>query len=447
MRIRKFIILAALLTAGLSSLALANGLNLNGLGSRAVAMGGAFVALADDYSALFWNPAGLSTFKTRVLGFYGVDLIPSASYLMQVPQTNGLLTLVDAKTKTKHYLAGMLAYYQPINDRLVVGIGVYTPSGLGTAWDGNEFVDFQDYQLGVPASQNSPVYIYESRIGKVSISPAVSYKINDMVAVGAALNIDYGTFSLKRWAGAVSAGSPPQELDLGQYEDSSSGWGVGATFGVLFKPNKQWSFGATARTPSKITLSGTTLISNIDLLGLARQSGTEKSLTWPWWLAGGVAFRPREDLVFTADLQWTDWSEVDELATTYKDPNWSLFFTKAGQTVTPLKWEDRVQLRFGAEYMLYQNVAIRAGYYHDPSPAPDKTFTIFLPSYNFNGITIGAGWELGSLVIDIGAEILFGGQRTVDFAKWLYDPAYASSMPGIYDMNIFVPHASVSYKF
>lgn len=446
MKTRKSILLAVLLAAGLSSLSLANGLNLNGLGSRAVAMGGAFLALADDFSAAYWNPAGLSNFKTRVLGFYGVDLIPSASYLMQVPTGGGLLTLVDAKTKTKHYLAGMGAYYQPVNDRLVAGIGVYTPSGLGAAWDGNEFISLQDYDLGLAAGEHSSAYLWESRVGKISISPAVSYKINDRVAVGAALNLDYGMFSLKRWAGAVTLSSESR-LDLGQYEDSSKGWGIGATFGVLVKPSRTLSFGAAVRTPTKIKLSGTTLISNLDLLGLVTESDAEKTLTWPWWIGGGVAFRPRWDLVLTADLQWTQWSKVDEIETSYKNANWSLFFTKAGKTVTPLKWQDKLQVRFGAEYMLYQNVAIRAGYYYDPAPAPDKTLNILLPSYDFNGLTLGAGWDLGGLMIDVGAELLLGKERSVDFAKWLYDSAYASSMPGLYKMKILVPHFSVSYKF
>ena len=38
----------------------ANGLNLNGVGSKAIAMGGAFIGQADDFSAIFWNPAGLT---------------------------------------------------------------------------------------------------------------------------------------------------------------------------------------------------------------------------------------------------------------------------------------------------------------------------------------------------------------------------------------------------
>ena len=53
----------------LSSMALANGLNLNSIGTRALAMGGAFVGLADDFSAIYWNPAGIAHFKQKHFGF------------------------------------------------------------------------------------------------------------------------------------------------------------------------------------------------------------------------------------------------------------------------------------------------------------------------------------------------------------------------------------------
>ncbi|MCK5005015.1 MAG: long-chain fatty acid transporter, partial [Candidatus Aminicenantes bacterium] len=48
------------LMLGLSFGAYSNGLNLNGMGTKAISMGGAFIAVADDYSAVFWNPAGLT---------------------------------------------------------------------------------------------------------------------------------------------------------------------------------------------------------------------------------------------------------------------------------------------------------------------------------------------------------------------------------------------------
>jgi long-chain fatty acid transport protein len=36
----------------------ANPLDMYGFGSRAIGMGGAFTGLADDYSAVFYNPPG-----------------------------------------------------------------------------------------------------------------------------------------------------------------------------------------------------------------------------------------------------------------------------------------------------------------------------------------------------------------------------------------------------
>jgi long-chain fatty acid transport protein len=426
--------LALLTFLGLSPLANANGLNLNSLGSRALSMGGAFVGLADDYSAIFWNPAGMAQFDTRYLGFYSTDVIPSGSYLLQVPAQAGLLTVVDAKTQSKHYLSGLLAYYQPINDSLVAGIGVYIPSGFGSSWDGN---DFTGLSKGI-------AYEWESKIGLVTISPGVSYKINEMVSVGATLNINYGMFSMKRWAGSTNG------FDFGQYEMNLKGWGFGATAGVLVKASDMLSFGAAVRTPNRVKFSGETSISNIGLLGFKGSSDAETvspHLTFPLWLAGGVAFRPLDGLTLTGDLQWTQWSKVDQIELKFIDPYWSLFMTASGENKMHMEWKDALQVRFGAEYWLRENLAIRGGYYYDPSPTPDKTMNFLLPNYTFNVFTVGLGYALNGLVIDLGFEFLSGKGREVEYAKWLFDSEFANAQPGVYDMSIVVPNISISYKF
>ena len=92
----------------------ANGLNLNGLGTRAQAMGGAFVGIANDFSAVFWNPAGAAGFRKATFGFFATDLIPTATYRLEsaIPE----VPFVDAKTKTSHYLGflgGLLRADQP----------------------------------------------------------------------------------------------------------------------------------------------------------------------------------------------------------------------------------------------------------------------------------------------------------------------------------------------
>src|SRR5215207_4253179 len=43
---------------------LVHGQTFGGVGTRAEGMGGAFVAVADDASAVYWNPAGIATGAT-----------------------------------------------------------------------------------------------------------------------------------------------------------------------------------------------------------------------------------------------------------------------------------------------------------------------------------------------------------------------------------------------
>jgi long-chain fatty acid transport protein len=426
----KKILIALLCLVLLPALALANGLNLNSLGSRALAMGGAYVGLADDYSAIYWNPAGMSQFTSKTFGLYGTDIIPSGTYLLQV----GPMTVVDAKSQSKHYLSGLAAYYHPINDKLVAGIGVYVPSGLGAAWTGNDFV--------LVSAMRS--YEWSSRIGLITIAPGLSYKISDMISVGAALNVNYAMFDLKRWANVAGP------LDLGQFDMSVNGWGFGATFGVLVKPSDMISIGASFRTASSFTLKGQASITNFNLvppLYPPNSSDVQFKLSWPMWLAAGVAVKPCNKLIITGDLQWTKWSSVDKIDLEYTNPVWQIIMAASGQGELPLQWKDALQIRFGAEYKVTQAIALRAGYYMDPSPAPDDTMNVLLPSFDFNVLTFGVGYGLNSLNVDLGFEYLMGKERTIEYLDTLPGAKYPHAQPGKYGMNIVVPNISVSYKF
>lgn len=46
-----------------------------GVGARAIAMGGAFVAQANDFTALYWNPAGIATLGHNEIGFAHTDWV------------------------------------------------------------------------------------------------------------------------------------------------------------------------------------------------------------------------------------------------------------------------------------------------------------------------------------------------------------------------------------
>lgn len=412
----------------LSSLALANGLNLNGLGSKAVAMGGAFVGLADDFSAIFWNPAGIAQFKQKTFGLCGDDIIPNGTYKFD-------LALINAQTVSKHYLVGMAAYYHPIGENVVAGVSVYTPSGLGAKWDG---ADFSTITQGT-------AYDWTSTIGVVTISPALAFSLNDQIFIGVAANINYGMFDISTHAGAVDLPDPYPDVDLGQQTISLKGWGYGATVGILVKPVEMLSIGATFRSASKVKFSGDASISNLDALStipgdlygatIPTESEMGGEVTWPMWLAAGVAFRPVENLTLTADVQYTNWKKIDVVEFDFTDQMWKLIMEPEEKNKMLMHWRNATQIRFGAEYRI-NSFALRGGYYMDPSPAPDETMNVLVPNFDFKAIAGGFGFSLNGLQIDVSLEYLIAKDRDIPITE-------IEAMPGSYTMKIWAASVSV----
>ncbi len=402
-----------LLTLGL----LANGLNLNSLGSRAQAMGGAYVAIADDPSAVFWNPAGIASFKEKTAGIYLTDIIPSGSY-----QFSSLG--VDA-SYTKHYLAGLFSFYIPLNEKLVAGVAVYTPSGLGTQWDGKDFI---------PLSGGNELQ-WMSKIGMLTVSPVISYKLSSAISLGATLNFNYGMMTLKTSAGGQ------------QYAEDSSGWGLGFTLGVIARASDKLSFGLSFKSASKISLSGDVTMEVMKIYSalygteIPTTSGFTRDITWPMWLGVGVSFRPLDKLLLSADLHWTQWSKEDVMITNYENSLWKMLFslTPEKEEEMVLHWKDATQIRFGAEYEVSDKLAVRLGYYIDPSPAPDETMNVLLPSFDFNVLTFGLGVKGKGYCLDLGLEYLMGKERNI--------APTPENMPGVYNMKILVPSLSFTYRF
>ena len=51
-----------------------------GVGGRAMGLGGAYTAVADDASALYWNPAGLTSVEKRDVTFMHAQYLQSSFY-------------------------------------------------------------------------------------------------------------------------------------------------------------------------------------------------------------------------------------------------------------------------------------------------------------------------------------------------------------------------------
>ncbi len=430
------LLVVAVLAAGLTAGLFANGLNLNGTGARAVGMGGAFVGLANDYSAILWNPAGLAQLTKPTFGLSADFLMPSSKY------TVGTFSM---ETNKKVYPAGMLGYAQPLGSNIVVGLGAYTLSGIGASWNNTGVEEAWVYPY--PPAAFTPTLTpskWQSFVGSITLAPTIAVKVSEMLYLGASFNINYGFFKMDQWGEftMVAPNAPPSDIvaappvliNFGQRNLDVKGWGFGATVGVLVKPADWISLGATFRTASKVTMKGTTEIENFNLLGLENESDTEMKVTSPMWLAGGVALKPMDGLTVTFDAQYTNWSKLQSIGLTFTDPYWTAALEGAS---LELLWKNKTQLRFGAEYD-FGSFAIRGGYYYDPAPAPDETMNILVPSFTYNSVDVGFGYKAGNFTLDAVVQYLMGKDRAIG-ADY--------SMPGLYEMNILVPAIALSFDF
>ncbi|MBN1638231.1 MAG: outer membrane protein transport protein [Ignavibacteriales bacterium] len=383
-----------------------NGISLNSVGARAFGMGGAFIAYSIDGSAIYWNPAGLSFQKSSVY-LYGTDIIPMASYKFTAMG-------IDAKTKTNHYLTpGVFANYNLGN--ISLGLGVYVPAGLGAEWDGSD--------LKVFSGGNS--LEWESKIGVISISPTISVKATEQLSFGMAVNIYYAMFDLSKPAGPV------------QFTETSDGLGFGFTFGSLFKISDDISLGATFKTKAEVTMKGDAT-STVFFPGPTK-SEFERKVAWPMWVGGGVAVRPMDNLVLTLDAQWSQWSKSEDVLTAkYTDPIWNTAMTTSGGDKMTLHWKDCMQIRFGAEYWVSPDFAVRVGYYYDPAPAPDETVNILFPSSTNHVPTFGFTYKSDKFHIDVAGEYLIGGKRTIT--------PTLHNMPGEHQLNTLAFSIGVGYQ-
>ncbi|MCP5050562.1 MAG: hypothetical protein GY940_25585 [bacterium] len=398
-----------------------NGLNFNSIGSKASSMGTAFVGLADDYAAILMNPAGLTQMEKPTLSIFFTTIIPDASYNFELLGA----TFADTGSIENSYPSGTFAYFHPVSDKVVVGLGAFVPSGAGARWPGADLA----------LLSGGTEYTWHSKIFTITVAPVIAIKLTDNFSVGAALNVNFIKLIMERPGGG-------ETTPFFQYEERETGIGIGATLGIMYKPNDTISLGATFRAPVKATVDGTTKIPFLTALSFPGESASERTATWPTLAAVGIAVTPNDKLTITADIQYTNWKQWDSVPIEFAEASWKAIGLEEASEFT-FNWDDTVDFKFGVEYKVTPKLALRAGYYVDGSPAPTDTLNIMLPSTDYKVVTFGFGYKAGRLNIDFGFEYLSGEDRFVNPLNYLV----GSGMPGTHGMNIIVPNVAFTYEF
>lgn len=394
---------AALLIAA-TSLGFAGGYQINEHGARAMGMGGAFVALASDASAVFFNPAGLAYQRGVNVLLGGTFIMPSTAFTSATP------VRPEAKMNSQTFFPPN-AYFTYNMDDVTLGLGVFAPYGLGTewqpAWDGRYSAVKTDLQA-------------------LYINPSIGYRINDQWSIGAGVSFITGTATLNRKTRTFSSlvGPVPSASD-GDITLDGTGSGFGFNLGVLYKPTKEFSIGVSYRSLAKVKYEGDAKFTNMQALTTWFPGGTGSvEIPMPTNLQGGLAYQVTPEFMISADLQFVGWSSFEKLTITLPNgpngPGGALGTAPLQKTQVEIEnWKDSFIYRLGAEYTM-ESFTLRAGFIYDGTPQITPSVEPRLPDANRTEFTLGAGFMLTDNVnVDVAYQFISSADRTGSFSDYL----------------------------
>lgn len=468
MRILKIILMAtALLSLCIGSL-YAGGFALSGVGSRATAMGGAFRGLADDASAMYWNPAGLGFMEEMSIGLGGTFILPSAEWnskgTMFAYNGNPVQTMpgyTDKKYEAEKSLRSFpnLFITMAKNPRLKYGLGVFVPYGLGTTWDAYELPS------NLPATWGGSPLVYQagfpknemlSSIAIVDIHPSVAYQILPNLSAGLGISVLYGSIDLAKVAFYPDPANPPNPANPLTYQYkyapvtsdlSGTGIGYGANFGLLFKPIECLALGLSGKIPTKLPMEGEAEVylwkpqsATLPALKLGGKSDIDTDLNLPGDFGLGVSYKVMPNWIVNLDYTYTMWSTLEKVEVTMKDPIVITSAMSISESVIDFKWEDTHRISLGTEYKMCENL-LRAGFYMDQSPIPQETQTPTLSDISTK-ISSNLGWgrSFGKIGVDANFQYVMFGEKKVETQT-------ATNVAGVYNANSISGNIGLSYKF
>jgi len=222
--------LLAVILAGSTSSLWGTGFRIPDQDAFATARGEAFVATADNASAIYYNPAGLTQLEGQNLrgGVYGLYFNPRYTS----PSTGQTFN----NEKDLHAIPQVFYSWTLDSLPLALGLGVYSPYGLSSEWD-------QDTGFRKVATEGS--------ITTYTINPTVAWRVLPNLSLGAGLRVNYGEVDLKQgifW--------PSQAFD--QFHIKGDGWALGYDVGVLWKPHEKIALGAAFKSTTSFNFEGHT---------------------------------------------------------------------------------------------------------------------------------------------------------------------------------------------
>lgn len=381
-------------------------------GERASGMAGATMALADEPSAVFYNPAGLAQLDYDILGLSVQALGGVAS------AGEGLVRIGDTTASTSSSTFGALptsaAYSFPLGSAGTFALSAVVPVIQDVA-----------YSHGLQAPDGTVDLVVESSIQEEEILIGPSYAVRaGPIHFGATAYIEYASVGIESLQAVAATDVGGSTFALNRTR-RSSGQQVGITgvFGALVRFNPRWSAGLRLRFPNLPLYSSSehTFVETVTVGGSSTGQtmihGAAGTMTYPhpFGVGLGLAYRARR-LHVALDVRSYLPTNQYELFGGSPETSWD-------PTVTVPPGQFVANFALGSEVFLTQKVSMLMGVHTDAAATPSDTELDVAGSttMSFIGVTVGGRFlsDAGTFTTSIGARHGEGSIDSLTFADGL----------------------------
>lgn len=286
------------------------------------AMGGAaYTAPQEASSALFGNPATLTSLKGTTFNF-------GASYLgVTAENTQSSVAGTNrSRSRAKDYILPDVAVKFDLANGGAVGFGLEADAGLGA-----DYRNAPISLVGVNGAASLPLVV---ELISFNANAGYAQKITPQLSVGAALTAGFALAQLGT-AGPTS-GLPPALGDFGGTTSSVHTFGGGVSIGATYEARPDLKVGVAYKSPVRYKFK------DVVHTSVASAGYQDLTLEQPGEVVLGLAVGAQGPWLLEADLVWKNWSS----AKTYQDV-----------------WKDQWLLALGGQYSAGP-WKLRAGYHY-----------------------------------------------------------------------------------
>jgi long-chain fatty acid transport protein len=493
--------LAFVMAWAVPAAAQAGGIFVGETGPQAQERGGAFVAKADDPTALLLNPAGLmkarsgELFLGSNLAVYSLKYRRSGTYenqpdrTTQPPYVGQAFDEMSGASGPQPLPALAVTYHLP-GLPLAVGAGVFAPN----AFPGRDFKCNVDENCvttanGAPAPQRYDIISQEAVI--ILPSLGVAWRILPELDVGVRVAWGFGKIRARSFTWGIRNLEEDPTKDGDFLVDVSDGFIPQIQLGVLFRPTEfleigaQWTSGLSlegkgtgeARLGANVSPFGQAMLVPVDdVVAVCDKGGTASQLKAcvttkiPQFATLGARYVFRdgagaEKADVELDLRWENWSAASDtlVVVDAKDDTIGL---NIQPSLIRHGFKDVFVARLGGHYQIpvgSDTVHLMAGLAFDSATAPLSWTRVDMDGKERFTLTLGAAYELSWLRVDVGAGFVIEPERTVtDVAitgdnRVQPDPVqpgfpsnfqtYSPMNAGTYNSSYFLASLGVTAKF